>query len=86
MNVTLQNYTVKINEVTVENVSASEVMLFPDDTIRIKLAEEILSAGITLGGSFNLSITACTNIACRTSEPMILSNYFSKTCCSIAMC
>lgn len=74
MNVTLHNYTIRINKAVAHVVPASELMLSLN---RLELTEETLPAGITLGGSFQLSVTACTDIACRTSDPVMLSKYIA---------
>ena len=75
MNVTLRNYTVFVNEA--EGVSESADDLIPsseDGRLRFEINGTSLP-GVTLDGSYDLSIMACSHLACRLSSAVNFSEY-----------
>ena len=77
----LSNYSIKV-----DNVSAHVIHTFDDNSmksfkkdgrVRLELNETTLP-GVTLDGSFNLTVTACNNITCRESDTTAFSKYTIK--------
>ena len=74
----LSNYSIKV-----DNVSACVIHIFDDNSIkkdgrvRLELNETTLP-GVTLDGSFNLTVTACNNITCKESDITAFSKYTIK--------
>ena len=77
----LSNYSIKV-----DNVSARVIHIFDDNSmksfkkdgrVRLELNETTLP-GVTLDGSFNLTVTACNNITCKESDITAFSKYTIK--------
>ena len=67
----LHNYTIRVDNVsalTFDDMKPSK----EDERIHVELNDTTLP-GVTLDGSFNLTITACSDITCRESDPADLS-------------
>ena len=71
-NFTLRYYSVRIREFVPYNVTPDS-LLDDNGNILVNLTGDSLPAGVTFDDSFLLTVTACSDITCRTSEPVVFS-------------
>ena len=71
----LSNYTIRVDNALARVIDDNNIKPFKKDgRVHLELNETTLP-GVTLDGSFNLTVTGCNDITCRKSNNVTFSKY-----------